>query len=311
MAERQPADRGDLEALFLAYRPVVAHLAGTIARRQGLRGDDADDFAGWVNLRLIERDYALFAAVREARDQRGYLAVVVANLGHEYRNQVWGRWRPSAAARRQGPVAVRLEMLVYRDGLRLDEAAQMLRSAGLTALSDRELAAMLAACPTRPAARPGRAGDTDATATEAAERLPDLQAHADGPVMAAEAEAERRSIGAQLAAAVAQLPAEEQVMVRLRYWQGLSVADVARALGVLQKPLYRRLERVLAGLHAELERRGVDRESIRALLGEPRPPDEDDPPPALAPAPPPDGAGPAGDARPPPRRDFGPPQPSL
>lgn len=238
-----------------------------------------------------------------------YLTVVVTMLAREYRVRHWGRWRPSAAARRQGPLAVRLETMVLRDGMRLDEAAQTLRTAGLTALPDRALAAVLARCPARTGARRGHASDgADGVPLDA---LPG-DATADAALLGREADDERRSVGAQLADVVDALPAEERVMVRLRYWQGLSVADVARALDVAQKPLYRRLERVLATLRAQLERRGVDREQVRALLGEPLPDD------AAAAAPQPDAVRPAlppiaraGDARPPPRSDSGPTQPSI
>lgn len=302
------AARGELEALFLAHRDLVGRIALAAGRRQGLRGDDLEDFASWAATRLIERDYAVLAQFRGESSLPTYLTVVVTMLAREYRVQHWGRWRPSAAARRQGPLAVRLETLVYRDGLRLDEAAQALRTAGLTALSDRALAAMLAACPARRPSRGGSAdADPDGTPVEA---VPGGLAADDG-LRAEEADAERRSVGACLSAAVEGLPADDRVIVRLRYWQGLSVADVARALGVPQTPLYRRLERALGALRAELEGRGVDREQVRALLGEPLPGD------AAADAPLPDVGRPRAPTiprdpapRPPPQRDFEPTQPS-
>lgn len=302
------AERGDLEALFLAHRDLVGRIAAAAGRRQGLRGDDRDDFVSWATARLIADDYAVLAQFRGESSLATYLTVVVTMLAREYRVRHWGRWRPSAAARRQGPLAVRLETMVHRDGLRLDEAAQTLRTAGLTALSDRALAAVLAQCPARTAARRGHASDgADGVPVDT---VPS-EATADDALLGHEADDERRFVGTQLADAVDALPAEERVMVRLRYWQGLSVADVARALDVAQKPLYRRLERVLAALRAQLERRGVDREQVRALLGEPLPDDS-------AAAPEPDAARSAppsitraGDARPPPPGDSGPTQPSI
>jgi RNA polymerase sigma factor for flagellar operon FliA len=302
------ADRGDLEALFLAHRVVLARLATAVGRRQGMRGDDLDDFVAWVAARVIEQDYAVLARFRGESSLPTYLAVVAATLGREYRVRHWGRWRPSAAARRLGPVAERLEMLVHRDGLRLGEAAEALRTAGLTALPDGALAAMLAACPARLPARPVVAAD----AAHDADAVPDADARADARLLDAEADADRHALGTRLAEAVDQLPGEDRVMVRLRFWQGLSVADVARALAVPQKPLYRRLERVLAGLRAELERRGVDREAVQALLDEARPPAADERVPAddgtpRRPEHPPR----LGDARPPPGGDFAGAQPST
>ncbi|MEO6525471.1 MAG: sigma-70 family RNA polymerase sigma factor [Gemmatimonadaceae bacterium] len=259
------AARDDLEALFLAHRDLISRIALASGRRQGLRRDDLEDFVSWATSRLIERDYAVLAQFRGESALATYLTVVVTMLARDYRVQHWGRWRPSATARRQGPLAVRLETLVYRDGVSLAEAAQALRTAGITALSDRDLAAMLASFPRRSSARLGGPNaESDATVIEA---LPGDLAADDG-LKAEEADAERRSVGSVLSEAVDGLPAEDGVMVRLRYWQGLSVADVARALDVPQKPLYRRLERALVALRAELERRGVDREQVRALLGE-------------------------------------------
>jgi DNA-directed RNA polymerase specialized sigma24 family protein len=43
-------------------------------------------------------------------------------------------------------------------------------------------------------------------------------------------------------------------VVRLIFWKELSVADVARSLGVPQKPLYRRLDRILKRLRYAMER---------------------------------------------------------
>jgi DNA-directed RNA polymerase specialized sigma24 family protein len=54
----------------------------------------------------------------------------------------------------------------------------------------------------------------------------------------------------------------------MRYWEGTSVADIARALGLPQKPLYRRLERALAALRAALEAAGVSRHRTAACLAE-------------------------------------------
>jgi DNA-directed RNA polymerase specialized sigma subunit len=58
---------------------------------------------------------------------------------------------------------------------------------------------------------------------------------------------------------VASLPAEDALIMRMRYWSEMSVAEIARTLRVEQKPLYRRLEGIQANLRAALESRGVDR----------------------------------------------------
>jgi hypothetical protein len=54
--------------------------------------------------------------------------------------------------------------------------------------------------------------------------------------------------------------------VKLRFEDGLRIVDIARRLCQPEKPLYRRLERVLLTLRREFERRGLRGDSLRELL---------------------------------------------
>jgi RNA polymerase sigma factor for flagellar operon FliA len=58
--------------------------------------------------------------------------------------------------------------------------------------------------------------------------------------------------------AIESLPAEDRVILRLRFWEGLTVAQVSRTLGLNQKPLYRRIENLLQRLRGQLERNGIE-----------------------------------------------------
>ena len=58
------------------------------------------------------------------------------------------------------------------------------------------------------------------------------------------------------------MTAREQLLLRLRYEQGATVAEIARMLGEDQKPLYRHLDRVLAKLRCALEARGVSADQV-------------------------------------------------
>jgi RNA polymerase sigma factor for flagellar operon FliA len=154
-------------------------------------------------------------------------------------------------------LAVRLETLVYRDRVPLLQAAEMLRSSGQTALSDRELAALLAELPVHGAVRPFQLHADVNDDRPAADRPDDF-------LVAEEAGSRDRTI----AEALRCLPAEDQILLRLRFWEGLSVADIARSLGLPQKPLYRRLDRAIGQVRAELERVGMSKEYVRAVLNE-------------------------------------------
>lgn len=254
-------DRQNPEALFLDNLGWIERVAASVCRRHGLGGDDADDFASWAKMKLVEDDYAALRKFRGESSITTYLTVVVAMLYRDYRVSRWGRWRPSAAAQRRGRVAVRLETLVHRDGHRLDQAGEILRTSGETELPDGELARILAALPDRAPMRPVEVGPEPLGGAPSAER-------ADDRVLGAEAEAERRAADEALARALARLPPEDRLILRMRFWEELSVADIARGLDLPQKPLYRRIDRALAELRRHLEASGVSRERVRALLGE-------------------------------------------
>jgi RNA polymerase sigma factor (sigma-70 family) len=248
-----------LEALFLEHLAHIDRIAGALARRNGLRGDDAEDFVSWVRLRLVENDYEVLRKFRGESALGTYLTVVVAMLARDYRNSRWGRWRPSMEARRRGPLAVRLETLVHRNGHPLAQAAELLRTSGETRLSDRELASLLAALPARQPLRPIELGQNaldDEAATGSAETSLDAD----------ERNASLLAASKVLESALQTLGAEDRAIVRMRFWSESSVAEISRGLGVEQKPLYRRIDRLLARLRAHLAAAGVDREKLDDLL---------------------------------------------
>jgi RNA polymerase sigma factor (sigma-70 family) len=253
------AARQQLEALFLANLTAIQRIAGAVCRRHGLSGDEAADFGSWVSLRLVESDYAILGKFRGESSLTTYLTVVIAMLFRDYRVQRWGRWRPSAAAVRRGRIAIQLETLVYRDGHRFEQAAEVLRTRGETAMSDRDLASMFAELPTRGPLRPREVG------AEPLAGLP-AQGEADDALRTDGEVSDRAIIDRALEEALHQLPGGDRAVLRMRYWEGMTVADIARALQVSQKPLYRQIERALAELRQHVERSGVSRERARALL---------------------------------------------
>src|SRR3954452_16852098 len=178
-------DRPAAEALFLQNLAWIERVCASLCRRHGIAGDDADELASWARASLIDDDYAIVRKFRGESAFTTYLTVVLSTLFSAWRVREHGRWRPSSAARREGPLAVRLEAMVHRDGLRLEEAGERLRTAGETSLSDRELAALLARLPAH-GGRPGSAG------AEPLAGAPSPAAdHADAGVLRGEADARR------------------------------------------------------------------------------------------------------------------------
>jgi RNA polymerase sigma factor (sigma-70 family) len=250
-------ERSQLEALFLAHLPVIERILAVLTRRHGLAGDDAEEFGAWAKMRLVENDYAILARFRGESAPATYLTVVLATLHREYRVSELGRWRPSAAAQRAGPIAVRLETLTRRDGMTLGQAGELLRTNGETTLSDRELGVLAMRFPMRAPLRPVQVGDARADAAGSA-RADEL---IESDEAASEAAAARRALDLALVG----LPDEDRLVMRLHYMEAMSVADIARGLALPQKPLYRRLERTLQRLRRELERAGVTREYVETL----------------------------------------------
>lgn len=246
----------DLEQLFLAALPTIDRIVAVQARRHGLSAADADDFGAWAKARLVERDYAVLRKFGGRSSLQTYLASVLANLFRDYRNSRWGRWRPSAAAKRLGPTAIRLEELLYRDGRSLREAVEILRTAGET-LHESELAQLVARIPQR-----ARAGELNLDAVPGSDA--NLVFHPDGLVD--RDEEALRAVEDALRALVEELPAEDALILRMRFWHGTSVADIARTLGLDQKGLYRRIEAIQARLRTALEARGVNRALASEIL---------------------------------------------
>jgi RNA polymerase sigma factor for flagellar operon FliA len=252
-------DRPRLEAVFVESLPLIDRIVNSLCRRYGFSADDCDDFRSCVNERLIEDEYAVLRKFRGEAAIGTYLTVVIAMILRDYRVRRWGRWRPSAAALRAGNVAVRLESLVYRQRFQLDEAIRIMKASGETMLTDREIAAMFSRLPRRAPLRLVDAGPASLTGLPSNECADDL-------VNDGVATDERSAADRALHAALSRLPAEDRLVLRMRFWEGMSIADIARALGLPQKPLYRRVEHSVAALRPLLEAAGVSSDTTRELI---------------------------------------------
>ena len=116
------------EQLFLSELALIERVIAWVCARRCLRGAEAEDFGSTVKLRLIENDYEILGRFEGRSSLKTYMTVVVHRLYLDYQTQRFGKWRPSAEARRLGPVALRLEALLYRDGLTFEEASGVLRT---------------------------------------------------------------------------------------------------------------------------------------------------------------------------------------
>lgn len=246
----------DPSVLYLEHLQLIDRISDALCRRNGVRDADAADFAADVRLKLLQDDYAVLRKYRGDSSIATFLTVVIGNLFRDHRIKLWGKWRPSAEARRRGEVAVLLETAVYRDGRTFEEACVALEQSPRTQADRTELRRVFAELPRR--VRPRPADDADLDAVEAPEQ-------ADGELLEQERRARFRAASAALHRALAELPHEDCLIVRLHYLEGMPVADIARALHLQQKPLYPRIRRLLRDLSKRLEGEGIGREYLQTL----------------------------------------------
>ena len=147
------------EQLFLSELALIERVIAWVCARRCLRGADGEDFASTVKLRLIENDYEILGRFEGRSSLKTYLTVVVNRIYLDYQTQRFGKWRPSAEARRLGPVALRLEALLYRDGLTFEEARGVLQTDFQVAESRDALYELSLKLPRRNARRSGSSTD--------------------------------------------------------------------------------------------------------------------------------------------------------
>ena len=218
-----------------------------------------------VHEKLIEGDYARIRQFRGRSSFKTYLTTVVQRLLLDYQNSKWGKWRPSAEAERLGEVAMWLERLLVRDERPFEEACQILRFNHRVELSMAKLADLAAKLPSR--------NLRHFVGEEGLQTEPSRNLRPDERLAARETGAVKRRIYLGLQRAIAELPPDDRRLIRM--WTELKVADIARILGVEQKPLYRRIEKILGKLKKSLERQGIRRQDIEEVLGSLGAPDLD------------------------------------
>ncbi len=250
----------DASQLFADSLEVIERAARAVCRRARLGNADTDDFLSAARLLLIENDYSVLRQYQGRSSLATYLAVVFQRLLADERMRTRGRFRPSREAERMGAAGILLETLVRRDGRSLDEALPIVQAAH-PALARGDLRTMEERLPARlPRPRPVTIDDRLADLLPAPERTDARARHR-------EAAALQRRTEEVLRAALGSLPVEDRVIVRLRFSAGVSIADISRMLRQEQRPLYRRLESLLARLRAALAAAGLAAGDLAALIG--------------------------------------------
>lgn len=245
--------------LFEENLDAIERATARVCRALQLDHADAEDFASSARLTLLADDCEILRKFEGRSSMAGYLTVVVRRLYYD-QCRAAGRWYTSAEAERRGPAAVRLEQLVKRDHRPFAEAVAIVTREHPDA-NVRELEEIAAALPERaPRAVtvPVLEGDEDRFA--ARDTAADL---VDAIDLARRSEQANDAVRL----AMTMMTAEDRTILRLRFTNNASIANIARALGIEQRPLYRRVEALLDKLRRALEAAGVDAASAGDLIG--------------------------------------------
>jgi RNA polymerase sigma factor (sigma-70 family) len=251
----------EAQQLFLKYLPVIDSVTANISRHH-LRADQREEFSSSVRLKLLENDAEILRHHTGTGSGAAFLRVVIARLLYDFRCDQWGRWRPSAAARRHGPLGILLDTLLNRDGLGIDEAIETARTnhgVRVSASNLYDMCEMLAQRPMRYRSVP----EDEARDVASGDPTPDLV------LVGRERTAQRARLLDGLAHARSCLGYQEQLILKMRLDEGLPVSRIASGLGLDQKRLYKTLTRLYAKLRERLCARGISSEDVDECLGNP------------------------------------------
>jgi len=246
-------------SLFEANGEAIERAIARVCRDARLDFAAAEDFASSVRLALLADDCAILRKFEGRSSIATYLTIVVRRIFVDQR-RAEGRWYASAEARRRGDAAIQLERLTVRDRRSFSDAAEIvLREHPETTMRElQELAASLPARSPRPVIVPVADGDEErfasgSTAGDLVEAL----------------DVARRSKEANdvVCRAIGSMTVEDRVILRLSFSGNASIVSIARSLGLEPRPLYRRIEALLAALRRALEAAGIDAAAAGGLIG--------------------------------------------
>jgi len=248
------------EQLYLGHLKLIESVASHGARRCRFTKEETEDFVATVRLRLLEDGYAVIRKFQGKSTFSTYLNIVVNHLMQDYRNHVLGKWRVSTEAKRLGPVACRLDVLLNREGLPLDQAVEILRKNEKVDLSTQQLAEIAGKLsPHNPPRR--MYGEEELEGRTAEAETPEER------ILGVEAARRKKSLLGLLRQALKDLPDQDRLIVLMRV--RFPIVEIAKALHLDAKPLYPRIKQILAKVRAQLEGQGVSADDIREIFAFP------------------------------------------
>lgn len=254
-----PGWRVNYQQLFVDNLGLIDQVVRSVSRRHRLSATELDDFRGLVHLKLVENDYAILRKFEGRSALSTFLTTVISRMFLDERIARWGKWRPSAAARRLGHVAMWLEQLMSRDGLSFDAAVETLRTNHHIQKTDAEFEKLRHWLSVRAPRHEASDDELDG--------IPTNDPPADHGLRGAERAQLALDVERALRKTLDSLHPQDQMILKMQFFDGFPVSLIARTLGLDQKPLYRHIKQLLQRLCVALKQEGLSPEEVLALLG--------------------------------------------
>ena len=248
----------DAAAYYADHLQEINEAISIVCRKHGIAYDEEKDFVQHVHLQLIEDDYRRIRAYRGSSSLRTFLHIVISRI---FIDHVRTKWHPSTEALRLGPTAVELEKLVFRNNYTVHEACHVLASNPSTAIADNEANEILAKLRFR-RPRPVRAEDSE----EELPRFPDPAPDPEERVERKQLLRTKQVVLDQVGTTLRSFSDEDKLLIKLVFFSGHKIAEVARLLGRDERLTYRRTQTLLKTLRETMAAAGISESDARQAL---------------------------------------------
>jgi RNA polymerase sigma factor (sigma-70 family) len=224
-----------------------------ICIRHSIYGDDAEEFASIIKLKLIEDDYKRLRDFRGNSSLKTYLYAIINRLFIDELRSRKGRWRPSADARRLGPVAGKLEELICRDNNTFDEACYTILSIpSFSSYSRDQLYEIYLKLPKKENRHLAEADP------ECLSVLSSTDPHPDEVLHNKRMDSIERSIEGLIRIILPSLNEEDRLILKMRFDNDLSIAMITEVIGQKRGYVEKRISQILAGFKEEILSSGIN-----------------------------------------------------
>jgi RNA polymerase sigma factor (sigma-70 family) len=247
-----------LEELFHQSLEALPLILRGLGKEKRLSPEELEDLRSDIQLKLLENGYRVLRLWNKRSSFKVYLVTVVYNIWRDRVRAEKGTVRVSAAGKRLGPAAEKLEILMGR-GLKFDEAYRLIKPLfpGLSRGEAEEIAAQI-----NP--RPGRRFESE----DVVARLPDLEQTGDKRLEQEEKLVKKHEALALMRQRLSELPEQDRILLVRVHAEGVKFSHIARSLGGIdQRSLYRRNEGLITKLRTDLEEAGIRWEDLSEVLG--------------------------------------------